>query len=376
MSIRILAALVISLAVLIAGCGTQPTEPSEAMESDAPLSLSELERRIGTLLEQAGNLPSPEREQQLLSAAELLNQNRQPDWALNILQSIPTAALDDEAFIRYSDQVSRAAIATGRYLLARELLTDDRLRSLSLPASLDITLSERRATVDSRLGNFSDALNERIHLGERLSESDDIELNNESIWQDLMSLSPAQLQTLADAPAHSPQLGWAELALLARDNASDLSAQLAQLQRWQRQWLGHPAARHLPTDLQLLNQLVAEQPRQVALLLPQQGRLAAAASAVRDGFLAAYYAAPLGAKRPDIRQYDTSGDNIVSVYQQAIDDGAEMIIGPLSKEHVQTLSMLPLAVPVLALNTLDDKTPEEQIFRPEQVLHQQLEPAP
>src|SRR5690606_27741154 len=104
MSIRILAAVVISVSVLIAGCGTQPTERPHTAAADTVLSLSELERRIGSMLERARSLPSPEREQQLLSAAELLNQNQQPDWALNILQSIPTAALDDEAFIRYSDQ--------------------------------------------------------------------------------------------------------------------------------------------------------------------------------------------------------------------------------------------------------------------------------
>jgi outer membrane PBP1 activator LpoA protein len=51
-------------------------------------------------------------------------------------------------------------------------------------------------------------------------------------------------------------------------------------------WPGHPAASRLPRDLQLLQQLIAEKPKHVALLLPVSGKLGRAGRAIRDGFFA------------------------------------------------------------------------------------------
>src|SRR5690606_32760795 len=126
--------------------------------------------------------------------------------------------------------------------------------------------------------------------------------------------------------------------------------------RWRSRWPDHPATLHPPSDLQLLRQLVEEQPRQVALLLPLQGTLEKSGKAVRDGFMAAYYAAKNRDTRvPEVRIFDTSGGNIDQVYQLALDDGAEFIVGPLEKESLAQLNLrLNLPVPTLALNEVDN----------------------
>ena len=350
---KLVACIAILLTLTLAGCGTQPIDRVDEPAPEARLSLAELERKVGELLEVARASDSPARERQLLNAAELLLHNEQPDWALNILQSLPAAGLTNGDYIRYIDLASSAAISSGRHALAADLLDSERLRTLTLPPERYRALAERRATVASRLGDFSAALRERIRLGERLTTAEETEFNNEAIWQDLMSLPRDELIALAENDTQALQQGWAQLALVARNNAANLNAQLAQLERWQRRWVGHPASEHLPTDLQLLRQLIDQQPRQIALLLPQEGRLAAAAAAVRDGFLAAYFAAPLGATRPDIHHYDTSGGDILDVYQRAVDEGADLIIGPLDKANVHALASINLTRPVLALNTLE-----------------------
>jgi len=99
----------------------------------------------------------------------------------------------------------------------------------------------------------------------------------------------------------------------------------------------------------------AFEPRQVALLLPLSGRLAAFGTAVRDGFMAAWYEARAhGDYAPTIRLYDTSaGADVLQVYQQAIADGAGLIIGPLEKPQVAALYQQNLPVPTLALNRAD-----------------------
>jgi outer membrane PBP1 activator LpoA protein len=89
----------------------------------------------------------------------------------------------------------------------------------------------------------------------------------------------------------------------------------------------------------------------IAVLLPQTGRYAGAARAVRDGILAARDAAAPGAQ-PQIVFYDSSDPaSAPSLLQQAAANGASLVIGPLQKEAVTALvASGPLPVPTLALN--------------------------
>lgn len=95
-------------------------------------------------------------------------------------------------------------------------------------------------------------------------------------------------------------------------------------------------------------------PRHIALLLPFSGNYGEAARAIREGFLASYYSSAPGTQKPIVRVYDTSKESDVQrIYQTAIAQGADFIVGPLTKEEVLRLSELsPRATkaPILALN--------------------------
>lgn len=95
-------------------------------------------------------------------------------------------------------------------------------------------------------------------------------------------------------------------------------------------------------------------PERIALLLPLKGVYSESGQAIRDGFLAAYYQSlPQDPSAPTIRIVDTSGGDIVSLYQQAVAQGANVIVGPLSKEEgTQLVQAGKLTVPTLVLNTL------------------------
>jgi len=103
-----------------------------------------------------------------------------------------------------------------------------------------------------------------------------------------------------------------------------------------------------------------QQPQQIALLLPLNGRLAGFGIAVRDGFMAAYYDARAhGVPLPNVRIYDTTeSPNFIELYQRAIAEGAQAIIGPLEKSQVAALytqqNGAALSVPTLALNRADN----------------------
>lgn len=97
----------------------------------------------------------------------------------------------------------------------------------------------------------------------------------------------------------------------------------------------------------------ASAPQSVALVLPLTGRMAAAGTALRDGFMTAWYRAD-EASRPEIRVYD-AGPGAAEAYRRAIAEGAGFIVGPLAKEDVQAVAQLADgSVGTLALNFLPE----------------------
>jgi outer membrane PBP1 activator LpoA protein len=89
----------------------------------------------------------------------------------------------------------------------------------------------------------------------------------------------------------------------------------------------------------------------IALLLPQSGRYAGAAQAVRDGIFAARSLGKQG-NRPEVRLYDSSDPaSVPGLLKQAAADGATLAIGPLQKASVSALAgSTALPIPTLALN--------------------------
>lgn len=123
-------------------------------------------------------------------------------------------------------------------------------------------------------------------------------------------------------------------------------------------------------------------PPEIALLLPQSGRLAKAAVAIRDGFLAAYYQdSPALAEPPVLHFYDSDSVEITQLLQQAKNDGASLVIGPLDRERLEVLARADtLPLPVLALNAIEDEagnlyqfalSPEDELQRLAQWMRQQ-----
>lgn len=96
------------------------------------------------------------------------------------------------------------------------------------------------------------------------------------------------------------------------------------------------------------------QPQQIALLLPLSGPNAPYANAIRNGFFTAYYHQKNETgNAPTIRVFDTAGADIKTVYQSAMAQGADFIVGPLDKADVLTLATdVQSSIPILALNTI------------------------
>ncbi len=173
--------------------------------------------------------------------------------------------------------------------------------------------------------------------------------NPATIWGTLTRVSLQQLDTTKTSDPNKS--AWLKLASISKHYSTDTTQLVQQLIAWRSQNSNHPGNQLFP-DNNILNSLLNNpSPTHIAILLPLQGQFGPMGRAARDGFLNAYFAS--GGKQTT-SFYDTSKNNITDLYQQAIAKGADIVIGPLTKEHVQELlKHSKFTVPTLALNYTD-----------------------
>ena len=80
---------------------------------------------------------------------------------------------------------------------------------------------------------------------------------------------------------------------------------------------------------------------------------------MKQGFIAAAKVA--GGNAPPVRIYAVNEDtlNVLTVYEQAVESGAQLVVGPLTRNGVAALAASNLVtVPTLALNALEPRSPQ------------------
>ena len=318
---------------------------------------------IQDLLHQAHEVSPLKKTDVLLTAIEALLEAQSYDWARSLAEEFPVTLLDllpahAPERGRWALINSRLENAAGNTPLALQYLSTQSLidQMRFYPQELTDEMRQLRAELLFNLGDYIGAVDERIKLSPAL-EGDEAaaSINQELLWQTLMELPLSELQMQSKNATTRAHAGWYSLAAISKNNQNNMREQLSQMDSWQRQYPEHPASLSLPADLQLLRELVANQPKQIAVLLPESGRLKSAADAIRDGLLAAFYHyKTLEPTPPMIRFYDTERGDINEIYNAAVQNGAGLIIGPLAKDKIVGLSnQLNLPVPTLALNTVD-----------------------
>lgn len=156
--------------------------------------------------------------------------------------------------------------------------------------------------------------------------------------------------------------GWLDLGRAALDAQRNPFAARTQFQQWRARYPAHPADAALWRELVQDVAPVGRAPSRVALLLPLSGRAQQAGLAVRDGFLAAYYQQDASA-RPRVRLYDVARRDVASAYLAAVSEGAEAVVGPLTREEVADIARVADGrTTVLALNFLAEGTQVPQRF--------------
>lgn len=188
--------------------------------------------------------------------------------------------------------------------------------------------------------------------------------NQRLIWDGLQRSASANADFTIPTGASSGVAGWLDLGRAALMAARNPFAAKEGLANWRARYPVHPANSFLVEDVLPELGLGLEYPPQIALVLPVTGRMQAAGVAVRDGFLAALLQQD-ASRRPTLNVYDSAAMGATTAYQRAIVDGAQCIVGPLTKEEVTAIAASGAAsVLTLALNQLaDDVTAPGLLFQ-------------
>ena len=288
---------------------------------------------------------------QLQAAASLIG-GEDYTGATRLLDELPAAQLGGELRQHYAINRAAIAIIDQRPVQVLSLLDE-------VPASGPFVADYRRLRAEAYLqeSRFFLSARERVLLDPLLTDQQQQLQNEFAIWESLNRLTDTELQTLRTTSPPDPLSGWMELVELTRLYLQQPDALADVIPHWQQRYPSHPASKAFIPELLKSMRAAGQAPERLALLLPLNGKLSDAASAIRDGVFAAWYDTPAASSRPSIQVYDSgmTAEDTVAAYQQAVTDGAQFIIGPLRKDSVHALaSLAQLAAPVLALNQIED----------------------
>ena len=367
-----LIAFAVCILAFIGGCAptTDLVKGPSIATIDAP-DISVLEK-ANKLLAQAelSDQPDPI----ILSAASLMASAGDIAQSTRVLMRVNPDNLSDPAFIEYSLLGIELDLILANWAQAAAWFEADRFIFLS--ATFDRELRLRTLSLQSdanfALGNFEQSLLTSIQLAQLLNKQSDVRAVHNKIWRQLNELSYGFLQQ-GKNHQNTRLAGWLQLAELCRKYQSSQQAQIQQYNSWQLRWKAHPAAL-VPPQLFSSDFTYTAPPAQVALLLPLKDQYKVPSYTLLDGFMGAYYellaqdseSYLLDSDVPRVRIYDTSVQSVQKAYNAAVDDGAEMIVGPMRQSEVEALLALPeLPVPTISLNRVDDSTgdPTKNLFQ-------------
>ena len=239
-------------------------------------------------------------------------------------------------------------------------------------AELDILLLERQQ-------QWWPVVQARVNYSAQLSGTAKSD-NNDRIWQALQQIPYAAVVQYAEtvnSVSKRELAGWLQLALLNARQPMSLEQQIERISTWRTRNPMHPAAITPPESINNLQSHALQKPEKVAVLLPLSGPLARSGEAIRDGLMASYFKARQeGLFAPELQFMDSQAiDSLDSAYASALLAGAKWMIGPVSKNGVQSLAQREaLSLPTVALNYDNHNALDDEYSAPESLFQFGLAP--
>ncbi|MFT5548655.1 MAG: outer membrane PBP1 activator LpoA protein [Candidatus Azotimanducaceae bacterium] len=271
-----------------------------------------------------------------------------------------------ESDILEQDQLYKITLLAGSYFHEGKIY-QSLLELPSIEAIVDwqykvLALNIRSKSVLA-IGKPKESVELRIQISRYLKTQAEIELNHDFIWDALNQIPESSIVKELSEPQSAQLRGWLELNLIAR--RSDMQPKIIQpwINKWYEVYSEHAAGKLFALNLLEESKKINIKPERIALMLPLSGRLEQISKAIQNGFLYAYYEDNLNqspALEAQLEIIDASTDvtEFNLQYRQAIENGADFIVGPINKELVELLqTQESLEVPTLALNYGDESKP-------------------
>jgi len=191
----------------------------------------------------------------------------------------------------------------------------------------------------------------RMQISQYLKTPQEIEKNHDFIWDALNRITEKSMIRAMSEPQSQELRGWLELNLIVRRSNMLPVKMEPWIDRWYQLYGDHAAAPNYAINLLEESKRIYINPTRIALMLPFSGRLEKVADAIQNGFLYAYYQDPDQVADLEIINASTDPAKFNLQYQQAIQNGADFIVGPINKELIDLLQQQEqLVVPTLTLN--------------------------
>ncbi len=339
-------ALFMAVVLLFAGCASVNLESHVAESASEALDVA------------ASETDRQEAHTYLLRAADRFQNRNQHRDARTLLQSDQFDAANEETAnqLILLSMASATALDDARWAddIASEIAPDHFL-------NYERNLLERAAKLQEQTYRLADdnlAAAITLILLAGADTDADTQALHDAIWQNLKQTPASELADEEGRAIGYEAQGWLELAGILREPGVNLDEQGRMIRSWQNNWPDHPAASTPPAELKLIASLAETRPERITLAVPLSGSLASAGVAIRDGFFAAYYEdESADREKVSVRVVDTSDSSFPQLYKELVDDNQDLIVGPLEKDALATLSeMDSLPVPVLGLNYLPSDT--------------------
>ncbi|WP_282498236.1 penicillin-binding protein activator [Pantoea stewartii] len=343
---------------------------------------------------------------QLLAIRALLKEGKYPqaDQAIGELPNQLSSTQQQELrLLKAQSLIGQQKVADAQQLLSQVKTSE--LSQDQLARYYDLQIA-------SAQGKTSLALLRAYIAQEPLLKGDARQKNIDATWQALTQLSQQDMNALVINADENILQGWLDLLTAWHANAQDANMLKSAIKDWQTRYPDNPASKTLPTQLSQVQNFTKASTSTIALLLPLNGQAQMFASAIQKGFNdakngvipAAPQATPGSAQDPiamnqqqpadanavvspsaaptattqtgtaqqpattaqqpqqqqqpsaqpasnaQVKVYDTSSQPIAQVMQQAQQDGATLVVGPLLKNNVETVANSHTPLNVLALN--------------------------
>ncbi|ACV26095.1 penicillin-binding protein activator [Kangiella koreensis] len=336
--------------LMISACTTTGTRKSESpTTADYDLQPAEFYLQQAEAAEEADKAPF------LLQAAKAHMQREQYAEAYEVLNSFYPTQLPLNLRADWY-------LLVGEVALIQEQPFDSirALQSVRNPEKYDTKWQSRyyRLLADSLAANqrHADAAMTRIEAMHLFQDEKLREEQERKTWLELMTSPTGALEITRNRANKHNELGWLDMAIIQQQFSNDQAALSNAMQEWNVLYPNHPALFYI--NLKVEREAVVVDfgaPTKIGLFLPTSGRLATVGNVILDGFMTSFYDTQMmGSEKPEVVVYDTASEPIELLYQQALADGVEFVIGPLLKNRADDIAQYQkLPIPTLVLNRLD-----------------------